>query len=48
MDGNGRWAQSRGRSRIFGHIRGARVAKNMITECARLGISHLTLFAFST
>jgi undecaprenyl diphosphate synthase len=48
MDGNGRWAKLRNHSRIFGHIRGARVAKNVIEECARLKLSHLTLFAFST
>lgn len=48
MDGNGRWAKQRRHNRVFGHIRGARVAKNVIEECARLGISHLTLFAFST
>ena len=48
MDGNGRWAKSRHHNRIYGHIRGARVAKKVIEECARLNVSHLTLFAFST
>ncbi|MGE4130666.1 MAG: polyprenyl diphosphate synthase [Bdellovibrionales bacterium] len=48
MDGNGRWAKSRHHSRVFGHVRGARVAKNVIEECARLKIPYLTLFAFST
>lgn len=48
MDGNGRWAQSRGRPRSFGHIKGTRVAKKIITECADLGIKHLTLYAFSS
>ncbi len=48
MDGNGRWAKSRRHSRIFGHVRGARVVTDVITECSKLGISHLTLFAFST
>lgn len=48
MDGNGRWAQSRGHTRFFGHTRGARVAKMVTEECARLGLTHLTLFAFST
>lgn len=47
MDGNGRWAQSRGRPRSFGHIKGTRVAKKIITECADLGVKHLTLYAFS-
>lgn len=48
MDGNGRWAKSRHHNRAYGHIRGAKVAKNVIEECARLKLSHLTLFAFST
>lgn len=48
MDGNGRWAQLRGRPRTFGHIKGARVAKRVITHCAEIGIESLTLFAFST
>lgn len=48
MDGNGRWAQARHKPRTFGHIKGTRVAKKIITECSRLGIKHLTLYAFST
>jgi undecaprenyl diphosphate synthase len=48
MDGNGRWATARGRSRIFGHIKGARVAKKIITECSNLGLESLTLYAFSS
>ena len=48
MDGNGRWAQTRGHNRFFGHARGARVAKMVIDECARMNLTHLTLFAFST
>lgn len=48
MDGNGRWAQLRGKPRTFGHIKGARVAKKIITRCAEAGIGTLTLFAFST
>ena len=48
MDGNGRWAQLRGRQRIMGHMKGARVAKQIISECARLKIQNLTLYAFST
>lgn len=48
MDGNGRWAKARRHSRIFGHIRGAKVAKAIIEECARLKMPYLTLFAFST
>ncbi len=48
MDGNGRWAELRGHSRIFGHVRGAKTAKNIIEQSANLGIKNLTLFAFST
>lgn len=48
MDGNGRWAQAQGHSRIYGHIKGTRVAKKIITECSKLGIQYLTLYAFST
>lgn len=48
MDGNGRWAQQKLRPRTFGHIKGARVAKKIITECSRLKIKYLTLYAFST
>jgi len=48
MDGNGRWAELRKKDRTFGHIKGARVAKKMIEACARRGIEHLTLYAFST
>ena len=48
MDGNGRWAGLRGKPRTYGHIKGTRVAKKMITECSRLGVKYLTLYAFST
>lgn len=48
MDGNGRWAQSRNKPRTYGHIKGTRVAKKIITECSKIGIKHLTLYAFST
>ena len=48
MDGNGRWAQLRHRPRIHGHIRGTRVAKNIILHANKSGIKYLTLYAFST
>jgi undecaprenyl diphosphate synthase len=48
MDGNGRWAELRGRDRTFGHLKGARVAKKLIESCVHLKIPHLTLYAFST
>jgi undecaprenyl diphosphate synthase len=48
MDGNGRWAKQHLRPRVFGHIKGARVAKKIITKSVELGIKNLTLYAFST
>jgi undecaprenyl diphosphate synthase len=48
MDGNGRWAELRQRPRTYGHIRGARTAKNIITAAVARGIKQLTLFTFST
>ena len=48
MDGNGRWAQLKRKPRTFGHIKGTRVAKKIITSCSRKGIKNLTLYAFST
>ena len=48
MDGNGRWAELRGKHRTFGHLKGAKVAKNTIEFCAQAGVKNLTLYAFST
>ncbi len=48
MDGNGRWAEQHGRPRAYGHLKGARVAKKIITACVEQRVSYLTLFAFST
>jgi undecaprenyl diphosphate synthase len=48
MDGNGRWATQRGLPRVEGHRMGIRSVRAVV-ECAReLGISHLTLYAFSS
>lgn len=47
MDGNGRWANARHRTRIMGHIKGARVAKKVIEHASRLKIKALTLYTFS-
>jgi undecaprenyl diphosphate synthase len=47
MDGNGRWAQSRGFPRIRGHEAGAKAVREIVTRCARLGIEVLTLYSFS-
>lgn len=48
MDGNGRWASSRGLPRAEGHRRGADAARAVIKEAARLGVKYLTLFGFSS
>ncbi|MBL7555074.1 MAG: isoprenyl transferase [Bdellovibrionaceae bacterium] len=48
MDGNGRWAEQHHRPRVYGHVKGTRVAKKIIQECSRLGVKYLTLYAFST
>ena len=47
MDGNGRWAQQRGMRRIFGHREGIHSVREITTECARMGVRSLTLYAFS-
>lgn len=48
MDGNGRWAKQRGKSRIFGHRAGAESVRAIIDTCARMEIKAVTLYAFST
>ncbi|NDW43502.1 isoprenyl transferase [Ruegeria sp. PrR005] len=48
MDGNGRWAQARGRPRLFGHHAGAKRVREVVEACPSLGIKYLTIFAFST
>lgn len=48
MDGNGRWAQMRGRPRLFGHHAGAKRVRQIVESCPRLGVKYLTVFAFST
>ncbi len=47
MDGNGRWAKQRGLPRAAGHRKGAESLRSIITECPNMGITHLTLYAFS-
>jgi undecaprenyl diphosphate synthase len=47
MDGNGRWAQERGMRRVFGHKEGISSVREITTECARMGMASLTLYAFS-
>lgn len=48
MDGNGRWAQSRGKPRLYGHRAGARRVRQIVEACPDLGVKYLTIFAFST
>jgi len=48
MDGNGRWAQQRGRPRLVGHHAGAKRVKEIVRACPDLGVNYLTVFAFST
>ena len=48
MDGNGRWAQKRGKPRLFGHHAGARRVREIVEACPDLGVKYLTIFAFST
>jgi undecaprenyl diphosphate synthase len=48
MDGNGRWAKSKGKLRIFGHESGVKAVRDTVEACAELGVSYLTLYAFST
>lgn len=48
MDGNGRWAQARGKDRSYGHKAGAEVVRPIVTACSDLNLEALTLYAFST
>lgn len=48
MDGNGRWAQMRGRPRLLGHRAGARRVRDIVEACPHEGVEYLTVFAFST
>ena len=47
MDGNGRWAQERGKNRFFGHLEGVKVVKKIVESAIKINIKYLTLFAFS-
>ena len=48
MDGNGRWAQSRGLSRIQGHRVGKESVREVVETAREIGIEYLTLYAFSS
>ena len=47
MDGNGRWARQQGKVRLFGHNAGKETVRRVTTECAKIGVRYLSLFAFS-
>jgi undecaprenyl diphosphate synthase len=48
MDGNGRWANSKGRPRQFGHREGAKAFKRIVNHALEKGIKYITFYAFST
>lgn len=48
MDGNGRWAKKRGLPRSLGHKAGVEALRGIITHCADLPLTHLTVYGFST
>lgn len=48
MDGNGRWAQLRGKERYYGHMQGVESVRAVVRAAIRNGVRYLTLYAFST
>jgi undecaprenyl diphosphate synthase len=48
MDGNGRWAAERGLPRAEGHRQGVESVRRTVEACTELGVTHLTLFSFSS
>lgn len=48
MDGNGRWAEKKGKNRIQGHSHGVKAVQVVVEEAVQLKIEYLTLYAFST
>jgi undecaprenyl diphosphate synthase len=48
MDGNGRWATKRGLPRTEGHRQGLEAAKRIVAACSERGVTHLSLYTFST
>ena len=48
MDGNGRWAQQRGRPLSMGHLEGAKAVRRIVEHSRRIGVEFLTLYAFSS
>nr|WP_304955572.1 isoprenyl transferase [uncultured Acetatifactor sp.] len=48
LDGNGRWARSKGMPRNYGHVQGAKTVETICEDAYRMGIQYLTVYAFST
>lgn len=48
LDGNGRWAKSKGMPRNYGHVQGAKTVEIICEEAYKMGIQYLTVYAFST
>ena len=48
MDGNGRWAKSKGKNRVFGHRNGTQAVQTIVEAAGKMKIEHLTLYTFST
>jgi undecaprenyl diphosphate synthase len=48
MDGNGRWAQKQGATRVFGHQHGVEAVRSVVEGAGEVGVKYLTLYAFST
>lgn len=48
MDGNGRWAKSRGKPRTEGHIAGVKALRGIVELCITYGVDYLTVFSFSS
>lgn len=48
LDGNGRWAKSKGMPRNYGHVQGAKAVEIICEEAYKMGIQYLTVYAFST
>ena len=48
MDGNGRWARSRGKPRIFGHRNGVKNVRSVVNAAREFNVPFVTLYAFST
>lgn len=48
MDGNGRWAKTKGKFRVFGHQKGVKAVRDTVEAAAEIGLKYLTLYAFST